>query len=210
MDPMFQILIFAALAAFVLFRLYMVLGRRVGRQPPPPPAPGRPRALETEPSTAETLRPAFTGPGAAGLEAIHRADSGFTPESFIEGARGAYEMIVQAFAEGDRQTLQRFLAPPVYEKYDAAIADREQRGLTQTTDLVRLSGAKIDDAELDGRMARVKVAFDAELNTVLRDAEGVVVEGDPSRTRPAHEVWTFERDVKARDPNWMLAKVSRA
>lgn len=207
---MFQLLIFAAIAAFVLFRLYMVLGRRVGRQAPPPPVSGRPRTLEAEPAAAEGLRPAFTGPGAAGMEAIRRADGTFAPETFLTGARAAYEMIVQAFAEGDRETLRRFLAPTVYERYDTAITEREGRGLTQTTDIVRLSDAKIEDAELDGRMARVKVAFDADLSTVLRNAEGVVVEGDPSRVRAAHEIWTFERDVKARDPNWMLARVSRA
>jgi predicted lipid-binding transport protein (Tim44 family) len=205
---MLQLLIFAALAAFVLFRLYTVLGRRVGRQAPPP-VPGRPVPADIVDAPVDGPRPAFTGPGAPGMEAIRRADGAFTPESFLDGARSAYEMIVQAFAEGDRDTLRRFLAPSVYEKYETAIADRETRGLTQTTDIVRLSSVKIEDAELDGRIARVKVGFDADLNTMLRNAEGALVEGDPSRTRAAHEVWTFERDVKARDPNWTLAKVSR-
>lgn len=201
---MLQILIFAALAAFVLFRLYMVLGRRVGHQAPPQPRPGQQTA-----QAPENLRPAFTGPGAAGMEAIRRADGVFNPETFLEGARGAYEMIVDAFADGDRETLGRFLASAVLAKYETAIAERESRGLTQTTDIVRLSETAIEDAELDGRMARVTVAFTADLTTVLRDADGAVAEGDPSRVRTARELWTFERDVKARDPNWILAKVSR-
>ncbi len=206
-----QLLIFAALAAFVLFRLYTVLGRRVGRQAPPPGAePDRATAERTAKNPMEGPRPAFTGPGAAGMEAIRRADGDFEPESFLAGARGAYEMIVRAFAEGDRETLRRFLAPSVYEKYDASIAEREQRGLSQSTDIVRLAEVKIEDAELAGRMARVKVGFDADLATVLRNADGEAVEGDPSRVRHAHEVWTFERDVRARDPNWLLAKVSRS
>lgn len=203
-----EILIFAAIAAFVLFRLYTVLGRRVGRQAPPIPSGGPP--AEAAEAPVADLRPAFTGPGAAGMEAIRRADSGFAPDDFLAGARGAYEMIVTAFAAGDRETLRRFLAPAVFEKYDAAIAEREGRGLTQTTDIVRLSDTKIEDAELDGRVARLKVAFDADLSTVLRTADGAVAEGDPGRTRAAHEVWTFERDIRSRDPNWVLAKVSRA
>ncbi len=206
-----QLLIFAGLAAFILFRLYTVLGRRVGRQAPPPGVGQQARGgEETDSGVSDGPRPAFTGPGAAGMEAIRRADGNFEPANFLEGARGAYEMIVQAFADGDRDTLGQFLAPAVYERYDTAISEREERGLTQQTDIVRLSDAEIVDAELDGRTARVKVGFEAELSTVMRNAEGEVVEGDPVRMRHASEVWTFERDIRARDPNWTLAKVSRA
>lgn len=204
---MLQLLIFAALAAFVLFRLYTVLGRRVGRQAPP--AEAAPMRKDKAESASETLRPAFTGPGAAGMEAIRRADGVFDPDEFLKGARGAYEMIVQAFADGDRQTLRRFLAQDVYERYEKAIEDREAKGLTQNTDIVRIVEVQIQDAELDGRTAQVQVGFEAELSTVMQNAEGEVVEGDPARIRNARETWTFERDVKGRDPNWTLVKVSR-
>jgi len=206
---MLQIIIFAAIAGFLLFRLYSVLGRRTGHEPSArPQSEAAPRAEEA--LAREGPRLAFTGPGAAGMEEIRRADSDFDPESFLDGARGAYEMIVQAFAEGDRETLKRFTAPPVYKRYDAAIAEREEKNLTQTTDIVRLARAEIADAELDGRTARVSVRFEADLSTIIRDEDGEVVEGDPSRIRTAQETWTFERDVGGRDPNWVLARVRRA
>lgn len=207
---LFQILIFAAIAGFLLYRLYMVLGRRTGHMPSPQDSATRPGGEEAQPPASDRIRPAFTGPGAAGMEDIRRADGRFDPDQFVEGARGAYEMIVEAFAEGDRETLRRYLAEPVYERYETAIQSREEKKQNQTTDIVRLAKAEIEDAELDGKTARVKVHFEAELSTVIRDKEGEIVEGDPSRVRQASETWTFERDVKARDPNWVLTKVARS
>lgn len=207
---LFQILIFAAIAGFLLYRLYTVLGRRTGHMPSPQDSAPRAGSDDVPPAASDRIRPAFTGPGAAGMEDIRRADGRFDPGQFVEGARGAYEMIVEAFANGDRETLQRYLAEPVYERYETAIDAREEKNQTQTTDIVRLAKAEIEDAELDGKTARVKVHFEADLSTVVRDAEGEIVEGDPSRVRQASETWTFERDVKARDPNWVLTKVARS
>ena len=206
---LFQIIIFAAIAGFFIYRLDSVLGRRTGHEPVPGKEAKEPTLRDANVRN-DGPRPAFTGPGAAGMEAIRRADSSFDPDEFVEGARSAYEMIVQAFAEGDRDTLKRFTAGPVYERYDAAIAEREEKNQSQTTDIVRLAKAEIEDAELDGKTACVSVRFEADLTTIIRDADGEIIEGDPSRIRTAQEIWTFERNTGARDPNWVLARVRRA
>jgi predicted lipid-binding transport protein (Tim44 family) len=126
-----------------------------------------------------------------------RADPSFDIEHFVVGARGAYDLIVNAFARGDREALKDLLTPRVYESYAAAITAREQSG-EPGPELVRLKTAEIVDADLAGDTARVSVRFEAEL---AEGAHGV---------RDARERWTFERDVRSADPNWRLARVAAA
>jgi predicted lipid-binding transport protein (Tim44 family) len=135
--------------------------------------------------------------GGDGVMAIVRADPTFDPEHFVAGARGAYELIVGAFAKGDRAALKTLLTPRVYDSYMTAITTREVRG-EQGPELVRLRSAELVDADLNGSVARVTVKFEAEL---AHGATGV---------RDAHEKWTFERDIRSSDPNWRLARVSAA
>ncbi len=203
-----SLIILAAVAVFVISRLYAVLGQRTGAEPP-----RRLREVTTPAADVDTkeeeerprLRPAFTGPGAAGLEAIAAADSSFSPDDFVKGARRAYEMIVSAFAEGDRTALKALVDEDVFEAYSDAITQRESTG-AEPLRLAKLRGAKIIDASMSapsgqaseaggGQVARISVSFEAELN-------------DGDRNRPAREIWTFKRAIRSQDPNWLLDEVT--
>jgi predicted lipid-binding transport protein (Tim44 family) len=199
-----EILFFAVVAGAVLFRLYQVLGKKTGAERPDPrPEPqarptGRPvlRPVPNAPQEDEEIRPANEAPpsGASGLTAIGQADPAFTPQSFLKGAKAAYEMIVEAFGRGDEATLKGLLTPDVFEGYVAAIAQRTAEN-APPIELVRLRSAEITEAELDGSVARVTVAYKAEL------AHG------PDGLRETDERWTYERDTRGRDPNWFLSAV---
>ncbi len=201
-SSMIELLLLAAIALFIGWRLYVTLGQDNGppnggdRKPlrPVPPAPDPAAGQGTEVSR---LPPTFTGPAAAGLEAIYLGDNSFEPREFLRGARAAYEIIVGAFARGDRKALKPMLDTDVYEAWDAAITEREQAG-TQGMTLLRIRSAEITDASLDtDGMARVAVQFDSEL-------------GDGEATTKAREVWTFMRKADSSDPNWLLDDVDTA
>lgn len=201
-DPVIQVVILAAIALFVLFRLYTVLGRGEDdtsmRRTEPTAKPQSKDAAPAElPSgTKDRDRPIFTGPAAAGQEDIYNVDSSFNTPDFMRGARAAYSMIVTAFAAGDRETLRPLLDDDVYEAWDAAITEREAKG-TPAFELLRIRRAEIESAELDGNIARVWVRYEAEL-------------GDGEMTRTAKELWAFMRDVSGSDPNWILDDVEEA
>ncbi|WP_245430996.1 Tim44/TimA family putative adaptor protein, partial [Rhodoplanes roseus] len=143
-------------------------------------------------------------PVAAGLEAIATADKGFDPPHFLAGARAAYEMIVTAFAEGDRRSLRNLLSKEVFDGFEAAIKDRESRGETAETRFVSIDTAEISAAELRGRIAQVTLRFVSQLISVTRDRAGAVVDGSDEKVTEVTDVWTFARDVSSRDPNWKL------
>ena len=194
-----EILILAAVAAIVIGRLFSVLGQRRGSEGPAQPT--TPRPVEVGAPTAAgapTPIPATPGhTGGPGVAAVMQADPAFEPSSFVDGARAAYELIVQAFAKGDREALKPLLNPRVFEAYAKAIAEREASG-GKGPELVRMKSAEIADARMEGDLARVAVRFEAEL------AEGV------HGMRETRERWTFERDVRSRDPNWRLSSVAQA
>lgn len=193
-----EIAVLTFVAVFVLFRLYTTLGRRTGAERPEPrPQPAQGQLPQEEHGPVARAAPAPTGPGADGLLAILRADPDFDVDHFLVGARGAYELTVNAYAKGDREALRPLLTPRVFDSYVAAINAREQKG-EAGPELVRLRTAEIVDASLDAQIARVVVKFEAEL---AEGAHGV---------RDAREKWTFERDVRAQDPNWLLARVAAA
>lgn len=212
-------IIFLALAVFIFLRLRSVLGQRTGRERPPysprpstndnvVSLPGRaaePTAKPLDEASGPVPPPASgTGPEAAGLNAIMAKDSSFEPQHFVTGARSAYEMIVVAFAEGDRRTLKNLLSREVYEGFEAAISDRESRGEISETRFVAINEAEITAAELRGPMAHVTVRFVSQLISVTRDRSGTVIDGSPDKVTDVTDVWTFARDVSARDPNWKL------
>ncbi|MGF7158599.1 putative lipid-binding transport protein (Tim44 family) [Rhodoligotrophos appendicifer] len=141
---------------------------------------------------------------AAGIEAIAAADPSFAPKSFLEGAKAAYEMVVTAFAEGDRQTLNNLLSAEVFEGFSAALDEREQEGQVNETTFVGIDDATIIDARLDRRQANVTIRFTSELITSTKDREGNIVDGDPKKVREVKDIWTFARDTSSRDPNWKL------
>lgn len=224
-------IIFLALAVFIFLRLRSVLGQRTGRERPPydpysardavrPAAandkkvvtlPGRgtevpAKAIEEAPAPAER----WTGvaevgsPAAAGLDAIVAGDPNFDPKHFLTGARQAYEMVVTAFAEGDRRTLKNLLSREVYDGFEAAIKEREEHGETAETKFVSIDKAEIVSAELRGRTAQVTVRFVSQIISVKRDKAGNVVDGSPEKVTEVTDVWTFARDLSSRDPNWKL------
>lgn len=193
---MIEILVLAVLAGLVLVRLYQVLGRRTGAERPSQPAPVQGELPRTQPGQRPPMAvPA--GGGGDGLTDIARADPSFDPDYFLAGARSAYEIIVSAYAKGDREQLRSLLTPRVYESYATAIAAREAKG-EKGPELVRLKTAELVEGLLDGETARVSVRFEAEL------AEGL------HHLRDTKERWTFERDVRSPDPNWKLARVVQA
>jgi predicted lipid-binding transport protein (Tim44 family) len=198
-----QLIIFAALAAIVLFQLYSVLGRRVGRQPEDQPAtealPPRARAPERGPEAIED------GVGLTGLAAIRARDPSFDLGPFLQGAKSAYEMIVRSFAAGDRATLRNLLSPSVMSSFDSAIAQRENEGRTEIVEFLNTPRADMEKAELVGDLAQVTVRFLAEFRSRSKGPDGEAV--DDRRTA---ELWTFERNLKSRDPNWTLVHVDAA
>ena len=189
--PMIDVLILAAIALFVLSRLYIALGRDDGSSDAPRPASASQnrRSIDKVPAGPEPVEassPVFTGPAAGGLEEIYKADNNFETSNFLQGAKAAYEMIVDAFAQGNRDELRPMLDDDVYEAWDAAITERERSG-SSPYELLRLKTAEIEDASLEAGVARVMVRYEAEL-------------GDGEHTRIAKEIWTFMRDVSSKDP----------
>jgi predicted lipid-binding transport protein (Tim44 family) len=197
-----ELIIFAGLAAIVLYQLYSVLGRRVGRQPEDTPATD---ALPTRPAAQGGPEAEEDGVALSGLAAVRARDPAFEPGRFLGGARGAYEMVVRAFAAGDRATLNNLLSPQVMSSFDAAIATRDAEGRSESVEFLHAPRADLERAEVQGDIARVLVRFLAEFRSRSKGPEGEAV--DDRRTA---EIWTFERNLKSRDPNWTLVHVDAA
>lgn len=164
-----------------------------------------PHLEEEETVTAVIDRMAEAGTALnEGLRRIVEADSNFDPDGFLVGARSAYEYIVTAFAAGDRKTLKNLLSDDVFDGFDGAIRDREERKETIDFSFVGINKATIVSADLIGAMARVQVNFKSELIQAIMDRDGRVVDGDPNAVDEVTDIWTFERDTSSRDPNWRL------
>ena len=138
------------------------------------------------------------------LLALVRADSSFDPEQFLGGAKQAYEMIVTAFAEGNRKMLKDLLSKDVFDGFVSAIADRESRGEQIDQSFVGINKSELVEAEMKGSIAQITVKFISQLISATRDAAGQVVSGDPQKIREVTDIWTFARDTTSRNPNWRL------
>jgi len=141
---------------------------------------------------------------ARGLDAIAAADKNFDVKQFIAGARAAYEMIVTAYAVGDRRALKNLLAREVYDGFESVIREREARGETVETRFVSIDTTEITNAELRGKMAQLTLRFVSQLVSVTRDRNGNVIDGSADTVTSVTDVWTFAREVTSRDPNWNL------
>jgi predicted lipid-binding transport protein (Tim44 family) len=196
-----ELVIFAVLAAVVIYQLYAVLGKRVGRQPEDglavPPAPPI-AAPDTAPAQDEAVE-------LQGLAAIRARDGAFEVDRFLAGARTAYETIVRAFADGDREALKPLVSAHVMAGFEAAMAQREAEGRSESAEFSQAPRADIESAEVEGDSARIRTRFLAEFRSRFKGPEGEAV--DDRRTA---EVWTFERDLNSRDPNWTLVRVEAA
>ncbi|MFL6822549.1 MAG: Tim44/TimA family putative adaptor protein [Xanthobacteraceae bacterium] len=219
-------IIFLALAVFIFLRLRSVLGQRTGRERPPydpysardamrgatndnvVTLPGR--GGETVQKPSETSGEPWKGIAetgsavAVGLDSIAREDKTFDAKHFIAGARAAYEMIVLAYAEGDRRSLKNLLSREVYEGFEAAIRERESKGETVESRFVAIDRSDLAGVELRGRIAQITVRFVSQLVSVTRDRSGNVIDGNPDKVTDVTDVWTFARDLSSRDPNWKL------
>jgi predicted lipid-binding transport protein (Tim44 family) len=140
----------------------------------------------------------------SGLEAITAADRSFSPQSFLSGARGAYDMVVHAFAAGDSDALKSLMSPEAFANFESAIHARVNAGHTMTTTVVSIDTASIVGAKLIGAIAQLQVRFVAKLASVTRDAQDAIVNGSPNSVVDHIDLWTFARDVRSRDPNWQL------
>lgn len=215
---MTTIVILAMVFLFVAFRLWSVLGRRTGheqtiaRPAEAAPAPiGAGRTVPDSLSPAAPARPALVEQSAeAGVRAIQSADGGFDPAHFLEGARSAYRMILEAYWRGDEDMLRRLTADDVYEAFVSAIQARKAAGEQLDNRLVSIENAVIEQARLDGQTASVTIRFDADIAAVTRDGEGTVLAGSLTDAVPTHDVWTFSRNVRSDDPNWILVETDEA
>jgi len=209
----FDIILFAILALFLIYRLGSVLGRRQDDKKHRPDLFGISKNEESKgdnvvamPDRADTPAEIIESidPLEAGLAQIKSADRSFREREFVKGARTAFEMVVEAFAKGDGKVLKSLLDGPVYENFAAAIREREKAGHTLETTLVGIDEAEIVSAELQDRNAIVTVKFVTGQVNATRDANGEVVDGDPNNVVQVTDIWTFGRDARAADPNWLL------
>lgn len=219
---MFEVVIFAMIAAFLGFRLYAVLGKRTGheQQPLGKPAedvlgvPKKAEALDDMMDKPKTTRVAEPEPmehhAATGVKAIAAADSQFHAGEFVDGAKAAYQMILEAFWRGDTEALAPLVNDDVREAFGEAIAQRNAAKEVLDNRLVRIDRAVIADAELVGKTARVVVRFDADIAAVTRNAKGDVIAGSLDDAVPTHDAWTFERTVRSSNPNWILVDTDEA
>jgi predicted lipid-binding transport protein (Tim44 family) len=228
-------IIFLALAVFIFLRLRSVLGQRTGNERPPydraapnvvqrtqdnnnvVPMPGAvidqaPLAPSADVAPADRWKGIAEPdtPLAAGLDAIVAHDSSFDPRHFISGARSAYEMIVLAFANGDRRALKDLLSSEVYESFEAVIKDREKHEQKTETRFVSIDKAELVGAEARDRAAQLTVRFVSQMISVTRDKIGAIVDGNPDKVADITDVWTFARDTSSRDPNWKLVGTGSA
>ncbi len=208
----FEIVILAMIAAFLGLRLYSVLGQRAeheeevipnrfdaGEKPAPTAQPAAPTQLRPQPRL-EGAMPAVE----RGVRAIAAADPRFDITAFLEGAQGAYGMILEAFWKGERGTLKELCDDDVYASFAAAIDAREAAGHSLDNRLIRIEETRIHSAGLEGRMARISVLFVADIASVTHDKDGTVIAGSLDDAVVSRDIWTFSRNLDAAGPDWLL------
>ena len=211
---MLQLLVLAGIALFLIIRLKNVLGTRTGFEKPPvtgQPAPTRDvrrdfEVIEGGPDTDITDHVPDGSEAAKALAAMKLAEPGFNVTEFVAGARGAYEMILMAFENGDLGEVQAFLSEEVYEAFLGVVAEREDKGLRVEANFIGVRETQLVDAEFDRGTdeGQITIKFVGEMTSVVRDSEGEIVEGNPNEIKKSRDVWTFARTMGADDPNWIL------
>ncbi len=226
-----EIVLLAMVAAFLGLRLYSVLGKRTGHEQEHTPRnvenglDKRPQdrgALdENRDSPIPDIVPSSSVPAPqptmiydaaaeSGMRAIINADRNFDAGRFVEGAKAAYGMILEAFWTGDREQLKELCDDDVYESFVSAIEAREKNGEILENRLVRIEEARISEADYDRRMARITVRFEADVVAVVKDKDGKLIGGSVTDAVDTHESWTFMRDLSSANPNWILDETDEA
>lgn len=217
---MYVIVILAMIAGFLALRLYSVLGKRTGHEQEPALRPAEDRAkvtvLQPRPmaeGAGDSVRLAegLIAPGAEnGVRALIAADRSFDVPQFVDGAKSAYRMVLEAFWRGDRDELAWLCDEDVRASFEAAIAAREAEGHVLDNRLVRIEKAQIVEASVNGGMAQVALRFEADIAAVTRDQDGNVVAGSMTDAVGTNDIWTFTRDIRSADPNWKLSETDEA
>ncbi|UZW56946.1 Tim44/TimA family putative adaptor protein [Sphingobium sp. JS3065] len=217
---MYVIVILAMIAGFLALRLYSVLGKRTGHEQEPALRPAEERAkvtiVQPRPVTGMAgdsvrLADGLIAPGGeAGVRALIAADRNFDVPQFVEGAKSAYKMVLEAFWRGDRQELEWLCDTDVLASFEEAIAAREAEGHILDNRLVRIEKVQIVDAGVTGRMAEISLRFEADIAAVTRDKDGHVVAGSLTDAVGTNDIWTFTRDLRSTDPNWKLSETDEA
>lgn len=211
-----QLLVLAGIAVFLILRLRSVLGTREGFEKPPVQLPDaaerqqsrRPEfdVIEGGPDRDITDHVEDGSPAAKSLAAMKMAEPGFSVSEFLEGGRGAYEMILMAFENGDLDDVRGFLSDDVAESFDSAIEARREQGLTIEANFVGVRELSLVNADFDRDTGEgeVTVRFVGELTQVVRDESGEIVEGNANEIKRQKDIWTFARRMGVDDPNWLL------
>ena len=211
-----QLLVLAGIAIFLILRLRSVLGSREGFEKPPVPMGGQQEQVRDRRRDFEVIEGGIDRditdhvddgtPQAKALAAMKMTEPGFHVGEFLQGARGAYEMILMAFEQGDMDAVKPFLAEDVYEAFAGVVAEREAQGLSIEANFVGVREVTLTDAtyDRDTNVGEITVRFVGELTSVVRNAEGEIVEGDASTIKRQRDVWTFAREMGTGDPNWLL------
>lgn len=204
------IVLLAMVAGFLALRLYAVLGKRTGHEQPIAPVEDRPAASapvpigDARPPAVNQPATVFEASAATGIRSIVAAEPQFDVARFVDGAKAAYRLILEAYWRGDEAALRDLTSDDVRSAFAQSIADRREAGHVLDNRLVNIERASISEASLSGRSARVTVRFDADIAAVTRDSDGTVIAGSMTDAVPTHDVWTFERTVRSDDPNWTL------
>lgn len=207
--PYGDIIVIGAIAAFIILRYRAMLGEKSGRDADATPA-ARPlqeyeRVIQL-PERAKTTAPEQNDYGALTdtIAAMRAIDRQFTLEEFMEGARGAYEMVIDAYNSADRETLKMLLAKDIYTEFDRTLSSLQADGKTAHTTLVAIKKAMPTDASLSGSKARITVHFTTEQVPLVRNAAGEILEGNASREEVVEDTWMFERNLTSSDPSWKV------
>lgn len=212
---MMEILFFAALTGYMIFRLWSVLGKQTGFEAPPPSKTSPKdtdnvialpiRGPQKTPPLQENSPPAVFDPSIEeGLKKIQTVDPTFSLDHFLGGAVTAFEMIVEAYASGDTSTLKSLLNPAVYKSFIGALHDREEAGQTVETKIVDLKDPQVISIDIKGKREQITLKFVSEQIIVTKDAEGKILDNPAHLTLTMNDIWTFSRLIGSKDPNWVL------
>ena len=209
--PFIDILIFAAIALFLIFRLRSILGNRDGFEQKRPEQSAFDSTAQTEndnsaPKKIVPLRANNPLANGEGLEAVRRADSSFKDDEFMQGAASAFSFILQAFADGDLATLRRLLAFELYEEFASSVHTRNKEGDQLAITVHAIDDVQLIDATVKDFIASVTVKFISQQSRVVKDKDGQVIEDESEEQATITDIWIFERDTQLNDPNWKLVE----